>query len=214
MIQILITRTDCDDVNNYLFQYSKHILNFASENNIKVRDLKNEENNRETLSSSIKKLNPRLIVFNGHGNKNTIWGHKGNILIKEGENEDLLKNRIVYARSCDAAVSLGEATIKSGTEVFIGYKGKFALCTVPHKECLPGEDEVAKLFLEPSNLIVTSLLKGNTAEQANEKSVNLMIKEISKLQAQPEIEGSQHIIPFLIWNLSIQTVLGNPNAKI
>lgn len=91
---------------------------------------------------------------------------------------------------------------------------KFALCAIPHKECLPGEDEVAKLFLEPSNLIVTSLLKGNTAIQAHEKSINLMKKEISRLQSQSTIEGSQHIAPFLVWNLSIQIVLGNQDAKL
>ena len=214
MISLLLTRTNCDDVNVYLYHYSKHILDFASKKNIKWKDLKNNENNRDVLSSSIKKLKPRLIVFNGHGDKNTIWGHKENILIKEGDNEDLLKNKIVYARSCNAAISLGRSAIKEGTEAFIGYDGPFALCTIPYKECSPGEDEVAKLFLNPSNLIITSLLKGNNVEEANEKSINLMKKEILKLQSQSGIEGSQHIIPFLKWNMLVQIPLGNLNAQI
>lgn len=214
MVTFLLTRTDCDDVNSYLFSYSEHILKFADKNNIAYRDLKNDENNKNILTSSIKKLNPPLIVFNGHGDKSTIWGHKDNILIKEGENEDLLKGKIIYARSCDAAISLGKTAVKKGTKAFIGYGGKFALCTIPNKECRQGEDEVAKLFLEPSNLIVTSLLKGNTAIESHEKSLNLMRKEISKLQAQPEIEGATHIIPFLMWNFTIQDVLGEHNARL
>lgn len=112
MVIFLLTRTECNDVNAYLSHYSKHLLDFARKRNIQFTDLKNNANNENNLTSSIKRLNPKLIVFNGHGSKNVIWGHKNNVLIKEGKNEELLMNRIVYARSCDAASSLGKSAVK------------------------------------------------------------------------------------------------------
>ena len=71
-----------------------------------------------------------MVFFNAHGSERAICGDKimgcEEILVEEGKNHDLLVNRIVYARACWAARSLGRACVVDAKGCFIGYKTPFS----------------------------------------------------------------------------------------
>ena len=54
---------------------------------------------------------------------------------------------------------------------FIGYKLPFMFYIDERWRSNPHKDNVAPIFLEPSNLVPISLIKGNSALQAHEKSI-------------------------------------------
>jgi len=131
-----------------------------------------------------------------------------------GLNEDLLKNRITYARSCHAAKKLGLEVIKNSLSgCFIGYDRPFQFYINEEWIANPLKDNLARLFLEPANLVPISILKGNTAEVANENSKNNILKQINKILEQGS-EGSFQVAGALWNNYFGQVLLGNPEARI
>lgn len=213
MIKFLITRPNYDIVTSYLFHWSKKILNFASKNSINFIDIKEDKVNKENVESYLKKQNPRLIFFNGHGDDNSIAGFKDEPLIESGKNEQLLKNKIIYSLSCNSANILGREAIKKGTETFIGYEDSFMLYTDSEREATPLKDKIANSFLQPSNELGISLLKKKTAEESSTRSKEAFKKETKKFLASSSIEGGEMIIMALLWNLENQIVLGNKKAR-
>src|SRR3989344_3458775 len=105
-------------------------------------------------------------MFNGHGSPEVVCGHNNEIIISAKDNPELLANTITYAFSCSSASILGPKTIEEGAICFIGYELDFALGKDPDSEAVPSKDKIAKLFLDPSNLLFSSLLKGNSVRQA------------------------------------------------
>jgi len=96
----LITRPDYDSATRYLSCWSEEIVEVAKSKGIKVVELKGAKVTKKELASRMEKLNPSLVMLNGHGNEDTITGHDDEVLIKSGENEDILHSRITYAVSC------------------------------------------------------------------------------------------------------------------
>ncbi len=213
MVKFLITRPNYDPVTSYLFNWSKEILNFASKNSIDFIDVKGNNVNKENVESYLKKQNPRLVFFNGHGNDNCITGFKDESLIETGKNEGLLKNKIIYSLSCNSAKILGREAIKKGTETFIGYEDSFMLYTDSEREATPLKDKIASSFLQPSNELNISLLKKKTAEESSNRSKDAFKKEIEKFSASSSIQGGEMIIMALLWNMENQIVLGNKEAR-
>ena len=78
----------------------------------------------------------------------------------------------------------------------------------------PLEDKSARMFLEPSNYVALSLLKGHTAYEANQKSKNEIRKNILKLLANTDTDGDQSMLPLMISNYNHQICLGDGNATI
>lgn len=188
-MSFLITRPEHDDTTYYLSSWGKEVIEVAKDRNINVIDLKKDRANRKEVISIIKKKNPSFVVFNGHGNYDSIAGHKNEILIKAGENEKLLKAKIVYAISCKSAKQLGPKSMKAGALDYIGYDEDFIFVYDPKFITHPSKDGTVKLFLEPSNEIIISILKGNSTKIAVKRSQHLFKKNISKLlssEASPE----------------------------
>ncbi|MBU1198864.1 MAG: hypothetical protein KKF46_04910 [Nanoarchaeota archaeon] len=209
---ILVTRPDYDDATGYLFHYSKQIINSAK--NIKVLDLTRPRLTRKNFTNLIHKQNPLLIFFNAHGNENLIYGDKiggkEEILVEENKNHSLLTNRITYARACWAAASLGKTCVAEGG-CFIGYKTPFSFWFDERWSAKPSNDKIARIFLEPSNLIVSSLLKGNSAQEAFDKSITLSKKHIMKLLKIKEEPGMMASIMILWNNIKGQDIFGDRN---
>ncbi|MBN2013914.1 MAG: hypothetical protein JW778_01925 [Candidatus Altiarchaeota archaeon] len=133
--------------------------------------------------------------------------------MEEDVNHNILSKKIVYARACYAAASLGKAcTLKGGC--FIGYNTPFSFWIDERRSATPLKDETAKLFLEPSNLVVVSLLKGNSAQQASEKSKNMVRKNILKLMKNETEPGALASIMALWSNHEGQTILGDKDMKL
>lgn len=164
------------------------------------------------FSSYIVKHEPILIVFNGHGNADIIAGYENEPLLEANKNEKLLINKIVYARSCDAADNLGRLCIKNGTLAFIGYTKKFTIGYTPSKTSIPLHDPVAKLFIEPSNLIPFSLLKGNTTAEAYRKSQEAMFRNFHFMISTKASQNQKDAAPYLWFNRKYQVLLGDQNV--
>lgn len=208
----LITRPQHEKVVSYLFCWAEEILKFAKDNNIKFYDLKGEKAIRDIVSSYIKKQEPKLVIFNGHGTPTTINGHKDKMLIESDVNEDLLVSKIIYAVSCDSAADLGKKAVQKGAETFIGYDGPFSFVNDANKECKPEGDKFAEPFKKTSNEIVISLLKGKTVKETTEKFERLSFDLINKYSMSDAEPGYKEIRFFLFWNKFFYKAIGNPQA--
>ncbi len=213
---LLVTRPEYDDATSYLFHYSREVMNLAKEKSIKVLDLRRPRLNRQIFSGLISEQDPHLVFFNAHGDEKRIYGDKiddvEEILVEDDRNHTLLNKRMVYARACYAAASLGKACTGEGG-CFIGYKTPFSFWIDERWSAKPLNDKTAKLFLEPSNLIVISLLKGNSTREAFDKSLAMSKKNILKLLRVKEEPGATASIMLLWNNIQGQDILGDEDIK-
>lgn len=207
---MLVTRPCYDGGTSYLFYYAGLVLKEAGSAGVPAIDLKRPRLTREKFTEIVKDQSPSLIFFNAHGSEREIYGDKlgssEEVLVEEGKNHGLLDSKIVYARACLAAASLGRAC-KGGC--FIGYNTPFSFVFDEQWSAKPSNDNTAKLFLEPSNQIVQSLLKGNTAEEAAEKSFNMSKKNMLKLLKEKGGPGAMASMTVLWNNMMGLEVLGN-----
>lgn len=211
---ILITRPDHDLITTYLFQWSEYVINLANKRNIKVLDLSGKRANERMFTSYVVKNKPILVFFNGHGNEDVIAGYDNEPLVTADKNEKLLKEKIVYARSCNAAENLGKLCIKNKTIAFIGYKKKYTICYSDASVNHPLQDDIAKLFITPSNLVPMSFLKGNTARDAYRKSQESMARNFSYMLSTRATSAQKDAAPYLWINRKYQVLLGDPNASM
>lgn len=76
----------------------------------------------------------------------------------------------------------------------------------------PLEDKTAELFLEPSNYIPVSLVKGHTAGDANNRSKKLFRRNIERLVIEGPSSDDYNAIRYLLWDMTHQVCLGDENA--
>ena len=210
----LITRPDHDLATNYLFFWSQLVIQEAKRKQIRVLDLKKKKANKKNFISYLLKHQPELIFFNGHGSAERITGYDNETLIQVGEEIKLLSEKIIYARSCEAGQKLGPALAKKGANSFIGYQRNFFLCYSQKSISQPLNDKIAKIFLEPSNLVPISLLKGSTAKQSYQKSQKAMLRNFRYLLSSKASLIQRDAAPYLWINRKYQVILGKTSAKI
>jgi len=157
--KILVTRPKHDITTHYLFYWAYKVIELAKARGMSVLDLHKKRANRKEVTSMLEKQSPSLVFFNGHGDDSLIAGHDNEVLIQAGANENLLKHKLVYALACRSGSVLGPKSVESGCRAYIGYEKDFVFVTDKEKTSRPLEDETARLFLEPSNQVVISLLK-------------------------------------------------------
>jgi len=208
---MIITRPDHDVTTNYLYHWSKPLISAAGRRH-KVIDLAKKRANASELASIIKKVGPTLIVFNGHGDESTVTGFDNEPLIKAGKNHGILKGSTVYARSCRSAKILGPRCIRSRCRAYLGYDDDFVFFIEEEKITHPLEDKTAKLFLEPSNHVVISLLKGHSAGDSNSRSKELFKRVIQSLATSSAPRESADLVPYLIWDYIHQVCLEEPHT--
>jgi len=208
---ILITNPNYDEATGYLFYYTHKLVEFAENSGLEVIYLKKPRLTKAEVDSCIKKKNPSLILFNGHGDEEVIYGDKidgvEEPIVKKGENHEILADRLVYARACSAGASL-ERVCTGGRGCFIGYITPFKFWTDRNWSGNPAKDKLAELFLEPSNLLAQALLKGNTAKEADSRFREASKKNILRLLMRKE-PGDMASIMILWDNLNGQVILGN-----
>jgi len=211
---LLITLPRSDDVTEYLAVFSEPIISECKQRGIKFKILAKENANKKNFESNIKALDYNLIVMNGHGAINCITGHKEEKIISVEDNEHLLCDRITYARSCWSASGLGKSCMKNNkTGCFIGYNIPFMFLININWITNPIKDNLARVFFEPSNLVPIGLIKGQTANQANENSKRSMLKSIKK--ALIKGDNDSQIIAETLWNNYFgQVLIGNSEANI
>ncbi|MCH7568753.1 MAG: hypothetical protein IIA87_05005 [Nanoarchaeota archaeon] len=211
---IIITLPDYDDTTEYLSKWSFEILDEARNKSVKIKKLRGKEVNRKDFEKVVSKLDYRMLIFNGHGSESSIFGYKEEIIIEENDNDEILKERITYARSCESASSLGIKSMKNTDEgCFLGYNLPFTFYIDYKWNANPRKDNVAGLFLSSSNLIPISLIKGNSANEAHGKSKKQMLKNIKKILRNKTMDS--FLIAEALWNnYTSQTIIGNKEAKL
>lgn len=211
---ILITRPNHDFPTTYLYQWSKLVIDEAETKGLTVLDLDGKKATKRNFISYINRNKPSLIFLNGHGAKDCVAGYDNETLVDEGNCELLLKGKIIYARSCEAAASLGLVCIQKGAIAFIGYMKDFWLIRSKEQQTKPLNDPIAKLFLEPSNLIPITLIKGNSIKEAYKKSQESMRRNFSYMISSKASQEERDAAFFLYSNYSNQVIRGNDQAKI
>lgn len=211
---LLVTRPNHDLTVRYLSAWGQKVITEAEKKGIKILELKNKRANKQELEKMIKKHNPALIFLNGHGDKNSVCGQDDkNLVSLDDKNEKILSGSITYALACQSAKGLGVQATKDNFGAFIGYQEDFYFYYDQTKVTRPLEDGIAKLFLEPSNQVVVSLLKGNTASNSNLNSRKFFARNIQKLlSSEASLESGQYI-KYLWWDMKNQVCLGNGDYK-
>ncbi len=72
---LLITCPEHDDATTYLTYFSKEIINEADKKSIKTKKVKDKFLKMKSFSEIIIKLDYRLVVLNGHGSEDSIFGY-------------------------------------------------------------------------------------------------------------------------------------------
>ena len=211
---ILVTRPNYDFPTTYLYYWSELVIDEAKSKGITVLDLDGKKANKQKFVSYISRNNPRLIFLNGHGSKDYVTGYDNEILLDESNCEALLRERIIYARSCEAGANLGPLSIEKGATTFIGYNRDFWLIRSKERGTKPLTDPIAKLFLEPSNLVPITLIKGNNAKEAYQKSQESMRRNFSYMISSKSSQEERDAAFFLFSNYTCQIILGDNQAKI
>lgn len=211
---MIVTRPEHDIATKYLTCWSEAILNEASAHGVRFIDLRKKKATRKELEGRIKKLNPKLLVLHGHGNEGCVTGHDNEVLIRAGDNSDLLANRITYAVSCDAARYLGAEAASNSDTTFIGYDDKFVVSHRQDRLHRPLDDDRAKPFMEMSNQIAISLIKGHSCDEAHRRSKEIGEAHFRKLIASPSDPDALMDARNLWWDLKHQVCLGDSNKKM
>lgn len=214
MICVLFSRPSHDLTLSYLFYYSKELVKLSEELNYKTINKEKEEANKVIITNLIKKQNPNLIMFNGHGGDDFVCGHKNEIIVSSKENSEILANSVTYSLSCSSASILGREAVKKGAKCFIGYEFDFAFGKDPDSEAVPRRDKIAKLFLEPSNILFKSILNGKTVRDSIIKAKLKMKENIWYLSTTDSFPEASYYAPFLFGNYSGLIALGDELVSI
>ncbi len=212
MNYVLITRPKFDDTTAYLFSWSSKIIDFLQKTHFNLIDLKESKANRKSVESVLLKKSPELVIFNGHGISSTIRGHNNEILI-DAKNSHLLKLKIIYSVSCNSAKTLG-VKIAGDYTTFIGYKNEFLFLIDTTKSCTPEKDEIAKPFMESSNQLSISLLKGKTVRESYEDTKRKYTDWIIHYAANESLPEASSIISCLIWDRENLVLLGSEDKSL
>lgn len=212
---LLITRPEHDLTTRYISKWSEKVIDEVNGKGVEITDLHREKANKGRVLGILKKKAgmKMLVVLNGHGSADTVTGHNDEPLITK-ENAEVLATKLVYARSCQSAKTLGPAAVVKGALAYIGYKEDFIFIIDDDKTTKPLEDSKAALFMEPSNYVVTSLLKGHSAKDSNDRSRIQFRKNLEKTLAGPSSSENLYAARFLYWNMINQVCLGDDNVTL
>jgi len=211
---LLVTRPKYDDGTEYLSYYASLIIKEARNMGINVKDFEGKEVSKEIVNKFIKKVNPKLLFINGHGDETSLYGHQDNVLFSF-DNLNLLKDKLIYARACSAGEIFGKEVVRRNNGCFIGYKYPFSFWIDEKWSAKPNNDNIAKLYLEPSNEIIASLIRSRNCQEANERSKKMMLdnmKKILNLEEKKE-PGAMGMLQVLWNNFDGQVLHGNSLAK-
>ena len=201
-MSLLITRPHYDKLTHYFFYWAQLLIEEAKRKYLQVFDLSKEKAVKKLVESYLKKHSPQLIIFNGHGNNFCISGQDNEELISADDNEYLLKGKSIYMRACSAGKTLGPKTVEAGATGFIGYKNPFIFWTNEESLHKPLDDEFAKPFLECSNQVGISLIKGHSVREAHNNSIKLYLKKITEMLTSESY--NTFILPQLMWDMKNQ----------
>lgn len=211
---LLVTRPEYDYTTRYISAWAEKYFKLAAQKGYIVIDLKRKRANRKEFESVIKKTKPAFVVLNGHGNSDEVVGDENETLVETNTNTEMLADKITYALSCQSAKNLGTKVGSYLNTTYIGYKEDFAFLRLEKYGRKPVEDTLARFFLEPSNTIVTSLLKGHSAGDSFSRGQYEFTKNIQMLLTSKVKSDDYSALRFLVWDLKNLTLCGDKNKAL
>ncbi len=211
---ILITRPNYDKITSYLHDFCKGVIDRAKAGGgVYIIDLEGNKAIRINLEKSINKDKPSLVFLNGHGNKRQVAGHKEEIIL-DIDNIHLMKDKIVYALSCDSLEDLGELSIDKGVKAYIGYKARFMLVIDPSWDTNPSKDKNALPFRRGCCALIESLIAGRTVKESIDFTKDEYLHSIRSYgTSEDDPYGDIPLIRFaLAWNHEFLDMHGDPEA--
>ena len=205
MPKVVFTRPDYEIVTHYLFVWSQKLVSEAKKNKWTVTDLRKSQATIAKFTAAVGKTSPALILLHGHGNYSSISGHNGKVIIQAGQNENILKNAVTYAFSCQTAKELGTAAVEAGAKSYIGYNEDFIFFQTEGMEKSPASDKRAAKFMEPALEVSSSLLQKKSAKKAWRNSQKAFKKNIDALISSNSKEV--YLVRYLLWDKNHQVCL-------
>ncbi len=213
-MSILLTLPDYDATTHCVSEWNKNtLIPIINRNSLSHKIISNYRVNESHVSYTIKKENPRFLIFNGHGADDCICGHNDEVIIKLGNNDNLLDSRIVHSFTCSSSSKLGR---NSKADVFIGYDDVFVFWLDGATTTKPLKDRFATPQMRSALIVPEELLKGRTAKEAYDASQKVysdFIDEYKWNSHKYTTEEIQKILPLLMWNKMNQKIIGNKNSK-
>jgi len=214
MREILITRPWVDVPTSYLYKWGEQFIKFANDHNFKIIDLPKEKATRREVEERIKKLKPRFLFFNGHGDESSIEG-QNEIIVAVSENEEILQGSITYSLTCNSAKVLGEKAVEKGCDAFVGYERPFFLLNDDNMCSRPLEDKIAEPFLDSAFTFPKMLVKGHTVGESVEKTLERFKRWLEKfLTTETTFPISVAIVRYLLWDMISLVLKGEKEARL
>lgn len=210
---ILVTRPNHDGATNYLYYWSGKVIEEAKKKSVEVIDLAKNKANRKNFISYLTKEKPSIVWVNGHGNDDCVTGFNNDILISTSDKNLDLQVKVFVARSCRCGKLLGKFLVNNGVGAFIGYVDDYIIKTSRKYTTRPWLDPMAGLFLEPSNYIITSLIKGHSVDEANNKSKKMMLMNLKNTLVK-DADDKNDLGRWLWHDYKNQVALGRLEIKV
>ncbi len=211
---ILFSRPDYESVTKYLSALAKQLIREAAWKVIDVVDLFGRKANKIELEGRLKKMQPSLVVLTGHGGEDFVTGQDDEILVRAGVNSEILSGMITYAVSCQSAERLGQEVGSYPDTCYIGYEKKFSFLHSHGYFQNPEADPVALPFIEFSNQIVRSLLKGHSTHESVERAKNVGQNYLQELESSLS-DPDKRMSAALLWrDISCLVACGDDEKKI
>jgi hypothetical protein len=211
---ILVTSPEYELPTRFVSKWASKVVKFAQTKGHSVSELKKEKARRATVESYLIRTRPRLVMFNGHGGPDCIYGQDDEVLIKAGENEQLLANTITYCVACESNLDLGPKAVAAGATAFIGYSRPFVFFADEEFRTRPLDDTRAANFFESSNQVMTSLLKNHTVSESVEHSKESSRKKIQSLLTSNATSDDLLDAQALRWNMIGLGISGDMSAVV
>ncbi len=209
---LLITRPEHDLTTRYLSKWSEEVIGEAEKKHVAVIDLHGEKANRVRFIGTLDKKESDFVFLNGHGNAEIVAGHDDAPLLTGSDSG--VNDKIIYARACQSAKQLGPQAVENGAKAYIGYDEDFVFMYEMDQVHRPQHDTTARLFLEPSNEIPISILKGHSVEEAEKRSKGKFSENIRTLLLGNLTAEEHRMIKLLAWNMQHQVCLGDTSATL
>lgn len=198
---LLLTRPRYDTPTHYLFYWAGLLIDEAKSRAVEVIDLDKNKAKQKKLHSYLAKQPIDVVILNGHGNQEAVAG-QDEIILSVGNGTDLLKDKTIFVRACDAGTILGKEIMSKGARGFVGYIQPFMFPIDKESFNKPLEDQLAAPVLRCSNQVGLSLIKGKSAEEANKDSLDKYTETIDQYSSSQAINS--FLLPILLWNMKNQ----------
>jgi len=199
---LLLTRPRYDRPTHYLFYWAGLFIDEAKKKGVKVIDLDKGKSKKKKFHSYLAKQPIDTVIVNGHGNQKAVAGEDNEIILSTEDGAELLKDKTIFVRACDAGTILGKEIMKNGARGFIGYIQPFMFLIDKNSFNKPLEDELAAPVLECSNQVGISLIKGKSATEAQQDSLDKYAETIDKYSSSEATNS--FLLPILLWNRTSQ----------